>query len=56
MNQLNKLGVTVGKDYKAEIVFDSLFDDFYKVKTICQLTIFRPIGVNLKITRKVITT
>jgi hypothetical protein len=32
MNQLNNLGITVGKDNKAEIVFDSLFDDFRKVK------------------------
>lgn len=28
MNQLNNLGITVGKDNKAEIVFDSLFEDF----------------------------
>lgn len=32
MNQLNTLGITIGKDNKAEIVFDSLFDDFRKVK------------------------
>ncbi len=32
MNQLNNLGITVGKDNKAEIVFDSLFEDFMKVK------------------------
>jgi hypothetical protein len=32
MNQLNNLGITVGKDNKAEIVFDSLFKDFRKVK------------------------
>jgi hypothetical protein len=32
MNQLNNLGITVGKDKKAEIVFDSLFEDFRKVK------------------------
>lgn len=32
MNQLNKLGITVGKDNKAEIVFDSLFDDFRNLK------------------------
>jgi hypothetical protein len=32
MNQLNNLGITVGKDNKAEIVFDSLFEDFLKVK------------------------
>lgn len=32
MNKLNQLGVTIGKDNKAEIVFDSLFDDFQKVK------------------------
>jgi hypothetical protein len=31
MNQLNKLGITIGKDNKAEIVFDSLFPDFRKV-------------------------
>lgn len=32
MNQLNNLGITVGKDNKAEIVFDSLFDDFREIK------------------------
>lgn len=32
MNQLNKLGITVGKDNKAEIVFDSLFPNFMQVK------------------------
>ncbi len=32
MNQLNQLGITVGKDNKAETVFDSLFDDFMKVE------------------------
>ncbi len=32
MNQLNNLGITVGKDNKAEIVFDSLFPDFRQVK------------------------
>ncbi|WP_310378918.1 hypothetical protein [Flavobacterium sp.] len=31
MNQLNKLGITVGKDNKAEIVFDQLMPDFLKV-------------------------
>ena len=32
MNQLNQLGITVGKDNKAEIVFDSLFADFMEVE------------------------
>lgn len=32
MNQLNNLGITVGKDNKAEIVFDSLFADFRQLK------------------------
>lgn len=32
MNQLNKLGITIGKDNKAEIVFDSLFPSFLDVK------------------------
>ena len=32
MNQLNNLGITVGKDNKAEIVFDSLFSDFRKIE------------------------
>jgi hypothetical protein len=32
MNQLNQLGITVGKDNKAEIVFDSLFPSFLNVK------------------------
>ncbi len=32
MNQLNQLGITVGKDNKAEIVFDSLFPNFMNVK------------------------
>lgn len=32
MNQLNQLGITVGKDNKAEVVFDSLFANFMKVK------------------------
>jgi len=32
MNQLNQLGITVGKDNKAEIVFDSLFPNFMKIK------------------------
>lgn len=32
MNELNKLGITVGKDNKAELIFDSLFSDFMKVK------------------------
>jgi hypothetical protein len=31
MNQLNKLGITVGINNKAELVFDSLFPDFMKV-------------------------
>jgi hypothetical protein len=31
MNQLNKLGITIAKDNKAEIVFDSLFYDFRAV-------------------------
>ena len=32
MNKLNQLGITVGKDNKAEIVFDSLFPNFLTVK------------------------
>jgi hypothetical protein len=32
MNKLNQLGITVGINNKAEIVFDSLFPDFLKVK------------------------
>lgn len=32
MNKLNQLGITVGKDNKAEIVFDSLFDSFMDIK------------------------
>jgi hypothetical protein len=32
MNQLNQLGITIGKDNKAEIVFDALLPDFLKVK------------------------
>lgn len=32
MNKLNQLGITVGKDNKAEIVFDSLFPSFINVK------------------------
>ena len=32
MNQLNQLGITVGKDNKAEIVFDSLFPSFLEIK------------------------
>ena len=32
MNQLNKLGITLGKDNKAELVFDTLFPDFMNVK------------------------
>jgi hypothetical protein len=32
MNQLNKLGITVGQNSKAEIVFDDLFDSFLNVK------------------------
>jgi hypothetical protein len=31
MNQLNQLGITLGKDGKAEIVFNSLLPDFTKV-------------------------
>lgn len=31
MNQLNNLGITIGKDNKAEIVFNSLFSDFRTV-------------------------
>ncbi len=32
MNKLNQLGITLGKDNKAEIVFDSLFPNFLTVK------------------------
>ena len=32
MNQLNQLGITVGKDNKAEIIFDSLFPSFLEIK------------------------
>ena len=32
MNKLNQLGITVSKDNKAEIVFDSLFPSFMTVK------------------------
>lgn len=32
MNILNKLGITVGLNNKAEVVFDSLFQNFLKVK------------------------
>ncbi len=32
MNKLNQLGITVGKDNKAEVIFDSLFPSFLKVK------------------------
>ncbi len=32
MNQLNKLGITVGINNKAELVFDSLFPDFLEVQ------------------------
>lgn len=32
MNPLNKLGITLGKDNKAEIVFNELLPDFMKVK------------------------
>ena len=32
MSKLNHLGITVGINNKAEIVFDSLFDSFLKVK------------------------
>lgn len=31
MNQLNKLGITVGKDNKAEAVFNSLFPNFLSI-------------------------
>jgi hypothetical protein len=31
MNKLNQLGITIGKDNKAEIVFDSLFPSFMDV-------------------------
>ena len=32
MGKLNDLSITIGKDNKAEMVFDSLFPDFLKVK------------------------
>lgn len=32
MNKLNQLGITIGKDKKAEVVFDSLFPSFLTVK------------------------
>ena len=32
MGKLNDLSITIGKDNKAELVFDSLFPDFMKVK------------------------
>ncbi len=32
MNKLNQLGITIGKDNKAEIVFDALFADFMKLQ------------------------
>ena len=32
MNELNQLGITLGKHNKAEVVFDSLFPSFMKVK------------------------
>lgn len=32
MGKLNDLSITIGKDNKAELVFDSLFPDFFKVK------------------------
>lgn len=32
MNQLNQIGITIGKDNKAEMVFDSLFPSFLNVK------------------------
>jgi hypothetical protein len=32
MGKLNDLSITIGKDNKAELVFDSLFPDFLKVK------------------------
>ena len=31
MGKLNDLSITIGKDNKAELVFDSLFPDFLKV-------------------------
>jgi hypothetical protein len=32
MNRLNQLGITIGKDNKAEIIFDSLFQSFLTIK------------------------
>jgi hypothetical protein len=32
MNQLNQLGITVGRDNKAEIIFDSLFPSFLEIE------------------------
>lgn len=32
MNKLNQLGITVGKDKKAEVIFDSLFPSFMTVR------------------------
>ena len=32
MGKLNDLSITIGKDNKAEVVFDSLFPDFLKVE------------------------
>lgn len=32
MNQLNQLGITIGKDNKAEVVFDNLFPSFLAIK------------------------
>lgn len=32
MGKLNKLSITIGKDNKAEVVFDSLFPDFFKIE------------------------
>lgn len=32
MNKLNHLGITIGLNKKAEIVFNSLFEDFLKIK------------------------
>jgi hypothetical protein len=32
MNKLNQLGITVGKDKKAEVVFDSLFPNFFLIE------------------------
>jgi len=32
MNKLNQLGITIGINNKAEVVFDSLFPSFLEVK------------------------